>query len=466
MGGQEEMHETYDVIVVGGGAGGVAAALRAAQLGGKVAVVEEKHLGGLCMNRGCVPFGHMMVASHFLGDLTLAKEMGIACSEVSKDLAALLSRQNELIAFMQQGVKTMLNKRQVTTVMGKGRLSGPGRVEVNGKSLEGRNIILASGGRWVKPEFQGGDLPEVVSSDYLLTAKTLPRRCLLQGGGPWSIEIAQFLNRYGSQVWLVTREESLLAGESKPIRSRLSKALQAQGISILPGAEILALKRNTAGVEIVMSVKGKEENFEVDLVITLRRGAALQGLGLETLGMNDAAEFLPVNERMETGVKGLYAIGDLTAPEKKQYSHQASLGGFVAADNAMGLSRSMDGGTLTRIIFTKPQVACVGLTSKEAKEQGHEAVVGSAPLSMNTFGMMAAQTEGLVEVVAEKRYGQILGIHMIGDGVSEMAGQGVLAVQQEMTLEELAQTTFPHPTLSESLAEAARDALGIPIYLP
>jgi dihydrolipoamide dehydrogenase len=460
------MDEHYDVIVMGGGAGGVAAALRAAQLGGKVAVVEEKHLGGLCMNRGCVPFGHMMVASHFLGDLALAKEMGIACSGVSKDLGALLTRQNELIAFMQQGVKTMLNKRQVSLVMGKGKLSGAGRVAVNGKTLEGKSIILASGGCWMKPEFQGSDHPEVVNSDYLLTAKTLPGRCLLYGGGPWSIEIAQFLNRYGSQVWLATQEESLLPGESKAIRSRLSKALQTQGILIIPGAEILSLKRKKAGTGVVMTVKEKEEFLEVDLVITLQRGAALQGLGLETVGLHEAVEFLPVNERMETGLKGLYAIGDLAAPENKQYSHLASCGGFAAAENAMGLSRSLDERTLTRIVFTKPQVACVGLTGKEAKEKGYEVVVGSAPLSMNTFGMMTAQTEGLVEVVAEKRYGEILGIHLIGSGVSEMAGQGVLAVQQEMTLEELAQTTCPHPTLSESLAEAARDALGIPIYLP
>ena len=460
------MDKHYDVIVLGGGAGGVAAALRAAQLGAKVAVVEEKHLGGLCMNRGCVPFGHMMVASHFLGDLTLAKEMGIACSGVSKDMDALLARQNELIAFMQQGVKTTLNKRQVAMVMGKGRLSGPGRVHVNGKTLEGKSIILASGGRWVKPPFGGSDLPEVVNSDDLLSAKTLPGRCLLYGDGPWNIEIAQFLNRYGSQVWLAAREESLLPGESKAIRLRLSKALQAQGIKLTSGVEIQSLKRKKAGMAVVMAVKGKEEILEVDLVITLRRGAALQGLGLETVGLPETEEFLPVNERMETGVKGIYALGDLTAPEKKQYSHLASQGGFVAAENAMGLSRSLDQRTLTRVVFTKPQVACVGLTGKEAKDKGYEAVVGSAPLSMNTYGMMTAQTEGLVEVVAEKKYGEILGIHLIGNGVSEMAGQGVLAVQQEMTLEELAQTMFPHPTLSESLAEAARDALGIPIYLP
>ena len=173
-----------------------------------------------------------------------------------------------------------------------------------------------------------------------------------------------------------------------------------------------------------------------------------------------------VNERMETGVKGLYAIGDLTAPEKKHFSHVASSGGLVAAENAMGMNRVFNERTVTRIAFTSPQVACVGLTGKEAKALGYEVVVGAAPLSMNTLGMITVQTDGLVEIVADKRYGEILGIHIIADSACEMIGQGVLAIQQEMTLEELAQTTFPHPTLSESIAEAARDALGAAIYLP
>lgn len=460
------MRETYDVIVVGGGAGGVAAALRAARLGGKVALVEEKHLGGLCMNRGCVPFGHMMVASHFLGDLTLAKEMGIACPEVSKNFSALQSRQNDLIAFMQQGVKTTLNKRQVSVIMGKGRLNGPGRVEANGHTLDGRKVILASGGRWIAPAFKGSDLAEVVTSDFLLGAKSLPKRCLVDGGAHWSIEIAQFLGQYGAQVWLAIGEESLLSGESKTIRSRLSKVLQNQGISVLTGTQILSVSKVRDGAGVIMSVKGKEEVLEVDLVVTLRRGAGLRELGLDTVGLSESGDFLSVDERMETRVKGLYAIGDLTVPEDAQYSHLASSGGFVAAENAMGLSRVFDQRTRTRVLFTRPQIACVGLTGKAAKAAGYEVVVGSAPLSMNTFGMMTAQTEGLVEVVADKEYGEILGIHLIGNGVAEMAGQGVLAVQQEMTLEELAWTTFPHPTLSESVAEAARDALGIPVYLP
>ena len=459
------MDETYDVIVVGGGAGGVAAAIRSAQLGAKVAVVEENKLGGQCMNRGCVPFGHMMVASNILADLALAKEMGIVCSNVSMDVSTLLNRQKELITFMQQGVKTIFSKRKISLVTGKGKLSGAGKVDVNGKTFSAKAIILAAGAQWLKPDFAGSDLPQVVNSDYLLTATELPKRCLLYGGGAWSMKIAQFLNRFGSQVWLVTQEEGLLHDESKSIRSRLAKALQTQGITTITGAKNLVLKKS-AGVEAVMTVKDKEETLQVDLVVALDRVAAVKDLGLETVGLDDKADFLRVNERMETGVKGLYAIGDLTAPEKRHFSHVASSGGLVAAENAMGMNRVLNERTVTRIAFTSPQVACVGLTGKGAKALGYEFVVGAAPLSMNTFGMITVQTDGLVEVVADKRYGEILGVHIIGDSACEMVGQAVLAIQQEMTLEELAQTTFPHPTLSESIAEAARDALGQAIYLP
>jgi dihydrolipoamide dehydrogenase len=460
------MDENYDVIVVGGGAGGVAAAIRAAQLGAKVAVVEENKLGGQCMNRGCVPFGHMMVASNILADLALAKDMGIACAGISKDLTTLFNRQRELIAFMQQGVKTIFSKRKITLVTGKGKLSGAGKVDVNGKTLSAKAIILAAGAQWLKPDFAGSDLPQVVNSDYLLTATDLPKRCLVYGGGAWSMKVAQFLSRFGSQVWLVTQEEGLLHNESKSIRSRLAKALQTQGITMVTGAKNLVLKKQSVGVEAVMAAKDQEQTVQVDLVIALHRVAAVKDLGLETVGLNEKAEFLQVNERMETGVKGLYAIGDLTAPEKKHFSHVASSGGLVATENAMGLDRVFNERTAARIAFTSPQVACVGLTAKEAKALGYEAVVGAAPLSMNTLGMITVQTDGLVEVVADKRYGEILGVHIIGDSACEMIGQGVLAIQQEMTLEELAQTTFPHPTLSESIAEAARDALGQAIYLP
>jgi dihydrolipoamide dehydrogenase len=458
--------EVYDVVVLGGGAGGVPAAIRAAQLGGRAAVIEENHLGGLCMNRGCVPFGQMMVASRFLSRFSLAEEMGIKAAKVSTDLSALLERQDELVSFMRQGVLGMLNKNKVHLVRGQGKLTAPGTVTVKGEAFSFKKIIIATGSHWLKPDFPDSDLPEVVNSDYLLSAKNLPRRCLLFGNSPHLIEMAQFLHHFGSRVWLATPEKALLSKENKTIRTRMAKALQSQGLTVLTAAEIQSLKRKKDGLQAQLKTRGKEESVTVDLVLTVRRRARLEGLGLESVGLNEKADFMVVNKRMETGVEGVYAIGDVAAPEERHYSHVASSGGVVAAENAMGMNRTLDQRTVVRVVYTHPQVACVGLTSREAKQAGYEVVTGSAPLSMNPFGMITAQSEGLVEMVADKKYGEILGAHMIGHGAAEMVGQGVLAIQMEATLDELARTPFPHPTLSESVAEAARDALGWPLYLP
>ena len=440
--------ESYDVIVIGGGAGGVPTAMRASQLGGRAAVIECENLGGLCMNKGCVPFGHMMVASHILGSLSLGKEMGLSVPEVSKDYGALMKRQNELIEFMRLGVESTLKKNKVEIIKGKGRITGKGKVAVNGKLLSCKNIILAVGARWEQPDFPGENLEEVINSDGLLNSVTLPKRTLLFGRSPWLIEIAQFLHGFGSEVILATGEKSILSEESKTIRSRLTKALRDRGISILTRAEIKSLKKNKDGVQCVISGKDKEEKVVVDRVISFRRKASLSELGLETVGLDKNAGHITVNERMETAVRGIYAIGDVSSPEKLHYSHLSSAGGIVAAENAMGLDSVFDHRTNCRILFTQPQVACVGLTSKEAKQAGYEVVEGAAPLSMNPFGMITAQTEGLVEVVADKRYGEVLGIHIIGESASEMAGQGVLAIQMEATLEDLSRVVFPHPTLS------------------
>ena len=458
--------EAFDVIVIGGGAGGVPAAIRAVQLGGRVAVIEERLLGGLCMNRGCIPFGHMMVASHILGSLSLGKEMGIECPEVTKDYARLMKRQVELIEFMRQGIQGMLQRHKVRLFTGRGKLKGQGAVEVNGDLLSGKKIILATGGKWLKPDFPGGDLKEVSNSDYLLTTKKLPEKCLLYGDGPIIIEIAQFLQRFGSKALLVTKQRSLLNGESKVIRSRLTKVLKKEKIKVSTGTEILAIEKKKTGLHSLLKTANSEETVVVDRVITLKRGASFEGLGLDTVGLDEATEFISVDERMKTGNDGIYAIGDATAPEARHYSHLATAGGVVAAENAMGLDSRFDSRVVTRVAFTQPQVACIGLTKREAKEAGYDVVVGTAPLSMNPFGMVISQNEGIVEIVSEKRYGEILGIHILGEGACEIAGQAVLALQMEMTLEELARAQFPHPTLSESLPEAASEALGQAIYLP
>ena len=239
---------SYDVIVLGGGAGGVPASIRAAQLGGRVAIVESDQLGGLCMNRACVPFGHMMAASNILGSLALGKEMGLDIPDVKKDFVALMKRQNGLISFMRQGVKSQLNKKKVEILQGKGKILGKGKLEVNGKTYSYKNLILASGAKWMRPDFPGSDAEGVITTDELLAREKLPKRILLYGNSPWLISIAQFLQRYGSAVTLAVQDKDLLAAESKVIRSRLTAALKNQGITVWTGAEMAGVKKEKDGL--------------------------------------------------------------------------------------------------------------------------------------------------------------------------------------------------------------------------
>jgi dihydrolipoamide dehydrogenase len=456
----------FDVLVLGGGAGGVAAAVRAAQLGGHVAVVEPRYLGGLCVNRGCIPFGYTLAATQILGDLVLGKELGIHCSGREMDYATHAKNRAELISFLRQGIATLLKRHSIELIPGPGRLREPGKVDVQGKVFSGSKIILATGAGRFKPETDGIGLENVSSSDILLTAQKRPGSCLLLGDNPKIIEIAQILQRLGSRVWLATKEKALLPDESKAIRARLTKALRNDGINVLTRSRVLSSDKTGEGLQCIVKVKDREERITVDRVIRLQRDTNLAELGLEAVGLKGEKGVVEVNERMETGVNGIYAIGDLTAPEDRRYSHLASAGGIVAAENAMGLGSSIDRRTVSRVAFTQPQVACVGLTEPEAKKSGYEVITGTAPLAMNPFGMLTAQSEGIVEVVADKQNGEIVGLHILGESAGEMAAQAVLAIQLKATLEDLTRTTFPHPTLSESLAEAARDCLGRPIYLP
>lgn len=455
-----------DVVVMGGGAGGVPAAIRAAQLGADVAIVEARDFGGLCMNRGCMPLGHMMLASDILGAVAFGKKMGVSFKGISKDYSLLKKRQEELIDFMRQGVTSTIKKNKIEILKGEGKLAGEGKVEVDGKTISCKKIILATGASWIKPDFPGGDMEEVINTDELLAAHELPKKALLFGRSPWLVQIAQFLHRFGTKVVLATPGKAILSDESKTIRTRLNKALKNEDMDIKREVEITNVLKAKAGLRVDLNAKKGKDTLEVDRIITLERTSSLKGLGLESVGLDENGDYLEVDHRLQTGAKGIYAIGDLTGPQARHYSHFASEGGIVAAENAMGMNVTMNPLTFTRVLYTQPQVASVGMTEKEAKKAGYDVIAGAAPYSMNPFGMLLSENEGLVEVVAEKKYGEILGAHFIGSNASEMAGQAILAIQMEATLEDLAKASFPHPTLSESLPEAARDALGRHIYLP
>ncbi len=460
------MDKIYDVIVIGGGAGGVPAAVRTSQLGGRVALVESEQLGGLCMNRGCIPFGHMMAASNILHHIDLGKEMGLSCNEIFKDYTALRTRQNELIDFMRLGVNGTLKKNKIDIIEGRGKIAGQGKVGVNGKVYTTKKIILATGGRWSKQDFPGVETDEVINSDDFLRMEEPPKRALLFGDSPWLIEIAQFIHGFGSQIILAVKGRTILSNESKVITSRLKRGLKSEGIDIKIQTKILAANRKKDGLHVELSSKGAPGTVVVDRLITIERVASLKNLGLRNINLDEDTPYLQVNRKMETETEGVYAIGDLTGIQSKHYSNLASEQGIIAAENAMGKDSAINPKTFSRVLYTQPQVVCVGLTSKEAKKAGYDVLVGTAPYSMNPLGMILSEGEGIVEVVAEKRYRELLGAHFIGTAASEMAGQAILAIQMEATLEDLSRVSCPHPTLSESLAEAARDALGKSIYLP
>lgn len=458
--------EVYDLVVLGGGAAGVPAAVRASQLGGRVALVESGELGGHCMNRSCVPFGHMMAACQLIGAFSLGKDMGFEIPSFALNYTALRKRQTELISFMREGVRGLLSKRDVALFKGRGKLAGAGKVVVNGETLHCRKVILATGAKWALPDIGETELKGAVTPDDLLQREKLPERALLFGRSPWLIEIAQFLHRVGKQAVLVTPERNILWNESKTISSRLTKTLKSEGLRVFTEADILEIAAKKDGVHFLFKSKGKDEQFVVDQVIAAKRVGSLEGIGLGSIGLDEKAEYIHTNSKMETTKKDVYAVGDLSADEWRHYSHYASAGGIVAAENAMGRLKRFEKKAAARVLFTQPQVGCVGLTSKEAKEAGYDVIVGSAPLSMNPLGMILSQAEGLVEIVADRKHGEILGVHILAGGASEIIGQAVLAIQMEFTLEDLAAAIFPHPTLSESLAEAAREAMGQAIYIP
>ena len=455
----------FDVIVIGGGPGGVASAVRVSQLGGKVCLVEKADLGGICMNRGCIPYSHMMMAVSLKKKIsTLGRDMGIKTREVKIELSTLIKRQSRIISSLRASLKKLLMSKKVEVLKGRAKIIVPGRIQVNGNTLSCKKIIIATGSRWDRPESLKDIAGKILNSDHILNLKEIKGSFLISGSSPFAMEIAQYLKSNGGEVYLITEQKRLLEKESKAICSRISKLLKEQGIKIITGQKISSCKWDKGRYRV--SLNGIGDTVVVDHMVFMKRVPNLEGVMIDGLLLDESNTYIRVNERMETSIEGIYAVGDVGSPEEMHFSHLASAGGIVAAENSMGIDSHINLKLIPRVIYTYPQLAFIGLTKQEAKEKGFQVITGSAPLSMNPYGMILAQDYGHIEVVADKRYGEIMGIHMIGDGVCELAGQGVLAIQMEATLRELFSTAFPHPSLSESIIEAMRQCSGEAIFLP
>jgi dihydrolipoamide dehydrogenase len=456
------MFESFDLLILGGGPGGVAAAIRGVQLGAKVGLMESTHWGGFCLNRACVPTKLFAATVDRAMTMRAAAKMGFPKAEAAVEPATVFKLKNELVSYFSMGTRGLVKVKGVVPIEGRGCLAGPGRVAVGEKIYEAKGIIVATGADWVRPSFPGAGLDGVIDSSRFLEEGQVPARTLILGAGPWALELSQFLSVCGGQVVVASREPGILAGFDQEIGQRLRGIIKSESLSILNSCQVVSMSRKKKnGLEAVLSVKGKEETRLFDRAIYFDRTPALSDLGLDTVGLSD----LSVDARLATRAPGIWAVGDAVGQEP-QLSHRSSAMGIIAAENALGASLAFNPHIVPRVAFTYPQAASVGLTEDQAEEAGYEVIAGAASMGTSPMAMIQGVSNGVIKVVGESKYGQLLGVHILAPSATEIIGAAALAIQMEATLEELARSVLPHPTIAESLADAARDALGWAVYIP
>ncbi len=468
----------YDVVVIGSGPGGYVCAVRAAQLGQKTALVEkEATLGGTCLNVGCIPTKALLHSADVLHDFNRAKDYGIAAEGGAHvDMAALDQYRTRVVTKNTKGVEFLMKKNKVDVVRGVGRLAGAGKVTVTAadgstRTLAARHVVLALGSvARSLPGFEF-DGERVISSTEALTLKKVPESMAILGAGAIGVEFASIYSRFGSQVTVVELLPHLLPLEDEEISAELERAFRKQEIAFMTGARAEGVDRS--GKKLALKVKdkdGKDHTIACDvLLVAVGRGPATAGAGLEEAGITMERGYVKVDDFMRTSTAGVYAIGDIVALEDRahpQLAHLASHEGILVAEHIAGLEpRPINYDLVPGATYSSPEVAAVGLTEAEARKQGYEVRVGRFPFSANSKSSILLESIGFVKIVADARYDQVLGVHIIGPKATELINECVTALGLEVTSEELHRAIHAHPTLSEAVMEAAHAVEGHPIHL-
>ena len=465
--------QTFDLIVLGGGPGGYVAAIRAAQLGLKTAVVEREHLGGVCLNWGCIPTKALLRTSEIYHLLHRLDEFGLSASNVSFDFPKIIKRSRKVATQLSNGVKFLLKKHKVTVFDGEGRLDGAGKVAVekNGKavaSLTAPNIILATGARARDLPGLKPDGKVIWTYKEAMVPDAMPKSLLVVGSGAIGIEFASFYRTLGADVTVIEVLDRILPVEDEEISAFAHKAFEKDGMKIHTGATVKSLKANgTTATATVDLGNGRTESLTADRVI-LAVGITgnVEDIGLDSVaGVTVEKGHVAVNEWLETGVKGLYAIGDLVGPP--WLAHKAMHEGVICVEHLAGQNDAhpMNPKNIPGCTYCRPQIASLGLTEAQARSAGHEVKVGRFPFLANGKAIAMGDAEGLVKTVFDAKTGELLGAHMIGAEVTELIQGYAIAKTLETTEADLLHTVFPHPTLSEMMHESVLDAYGRALHI-
>jgi dihydrolipoamide dehydrogenase len=457
-----------DVIVLGGGPAGYVAALRAAQLGGKVALVEEGTLGGTCLNVGCIPTKTLLHSAKLYTDVLAARSFGIEADGVRLNYSEVLAHKDQVVRRLTGGVAGLLKRAGVEVVRGRGRLAGPGTVAVDHaetRELKARAVIVATGSEVADLPMARIDGQAILGSTEALSLPEVPTRLLIVGGGVIGCEFATIFRSFGSEVTVVEAEGQLLPREDREAAEALAREFKRSGILVLTGARLLGTEPTAVGgvAAMVRNQAGEELRLSADrLLVSVGRRPRTAGLGLEALGVRLERGAIMVDARQESSVKGVYAAGDVTGGF--QLAHVAFHEGAAAAEHALGHGTELKLRAVPRCVYTQPELGAVGLTEAEARERYGELKVGHFPFAANGKALALGEASGFVKVIAEARYEQVVGVVIVGPAATELVGEAVLAVAEEVTLAELVDGVHAHPTLSEALREAALAAAGRPLH--
>ena len=453
--------ERYDVVVIGGGWGGYTAAVRAAQHGARVALVERDKLGGVCLHRGCIPTKVLLQTADLLAVARRSTEFGVRLAPPELDYSRVRARKDEVVDRLFKGLQSLVRNNRVTLIAGNARLAGPGRITVDGgDDLEAGAVVIATGSR---PRVLPGlafDGRVILNSDQVLEMERVPRSIVILGAGAVGVEFASCYADYGSEVTLVELMPRIVPLEDHEVSAGLARSLTARGIRILTGTAALpeSVALAEGGVRLAVRTGDQQQELGAEaLLVAIGREAVTDGLGIEVLGVQLERGFVQVDRRMRTTAPDIYAAGDVNGG--LLLAHVAAAEGALAADTIAGRPAvELDERRLPRATYCRPQIASAGLSEDEAKAQGYDVKVGRSHLRANGKALIAGEPEGFVKVVTDAASGDVLGVHILGAHSTEIIAEIALGQLLDVAVWELAATVHPHPTLSEAIGEAAHAA--------